>query len=277
MNNKNPLNAAKRCFIVVIISIFAIVTPCISLAEEIEAITRPTADIELSFVQPGKIHEIKVNEGAMVKEGDLLMRQEDTIEMIQYRILTARAKNTTRIEIAEAKLQLKEKDFEKMKSAQKKGAITDWEVDHASLDLETALLDLQLAKFEHEQDILKQEEIKAVLDNLHLKSPANGIVEETKVDKGESVQALSPVLRIVTINPLFSDVAVPVSEAKLLTVNQKVTVKYSDGMVSEGYVENISSVADAAAATLRVRVKVSNPTNRPAGERVAVNFSRTEK
>lgn len=277
MKNKTPLNSVRKYFILAIISASFLTVPCIALSEEIEAITRPSADIELSFVQPGKIHEINVTEGAMVKEGDLLMRQEDTVEMTQYRILTARAKNTTRIEIAKVKLEQKENDFEKMQSAQKKGAVTDWELGHASLDLKTALLDLQLATFEHDQDILRQKEIKSILDNLHLKSPASGIVEESKVDKGESVKALSPVLRMVTINPLLIDAAVPVSEAKSLTTNQQVTVRYSDSVVSEGYIENISSVADAAAATLRVRIIVPNPGNRPAGERVAVNFSRVEK
>lgn len=273
MNSNKHLHRVKFFSIIGLISTCVFLAPSNALTEEIQAITRPSADIELSFVQPGKIHEIKVNEGAMVKNGDLLIGQDDTIEMIQYRILTARAKNTTRIEIAKAKLKQKEKDFEKMQFAQKKGAVTDWEVEHSRLDLETALLDLQLAKFEHEQDILKQGEIKAVLDNLHLKSPANGIIEEITVDKGESVKALSPVVRMVTINPLLIDVAVPVSEAKLLKSKQQVSVKYSDGTVADGYVENISSVADAAAATLRVRVKASNPTNRPAGERITVSFT----
>jgi len=272
MNSNTVLDAVKKASIIGFISAFVFLTPSSASSEEIEAITRPSADIELSFVQPGKIHEIKVNEGAMVKSGDLLIRQDDTIEMIQYRILTAMAKNTTRIEIAKAKLEQKQKDYEKMTSAQKKGAVTAWEAEHARLDLEKALLDLQLAKFQHEQDILKQEQIKAVLDNLHLKSPANGIIEEITVDKGESVRALSAVIRMVTINPLLIDVAVPVSDAKSLTSDQQVIIRYADGTVAEGYVENVSSVADAAAATLRVRVKATNPTNRPAGERVSVNF-----
>ena len=140
----------KTSILGLILTCFFCAPPAVS-AGDIEAITRPSADIELSFVQPGKIQEINIQEGTMVKNGALLIGQDDTIEMVQNRILTARAKNTTRIEIAKAKLKQKEKDFEKMESARTKGAVTDWELEHSRLDLETALLDLQLAKYRMSQ------------------------------------------------------------------------------------------------------------------------------
>lgn len=246
-------------------------------AEEIQAITRPSADIDLSFVQPGKIHEVLVKEGSYVKKGDLLARQEDDVERIQYQILSAQAEDTTQIAIAQADLLQKGKDLEKIQWALNKGAATVWEVDHARLLVVTAELTLKLAKFENKQNILKQQEYKAILDNLHLLSPSDGLVEYINVEAGETVQAFVPLVRVVNIAPLLIEVAVPRDAAQKLSRDQKATVKCADGTVLDGTIKNISSVADAAANTLRVQVVVANQTKRPAGERVFVTFVNQEK
>jgi len=252
-------------------------SPHLSHALEIEAITKPSADISLSFVQHGKVHEVTVREGDHVAAGDPLASLEGQVEMVQYQLLTAKANDTTIIKIGQAELLQKEKDLQKMKEAQRNGAVTDWEVDHARLTAETALLELKLAEFEHAQDQLKHKEFKTALNNLHIRSPIKGIVEEVKIEKGESVQALAPVIRIVNIDNLLIDIAVPVSKAESLALNQKAEIKFADEKQVVGEIDNIASVADSAANTLRISVIAPNPGNRPAGERVTVAFPDAEK
>ena len=192
-------------------------------------------------------------------------------------MLTAKANDTTIIKIAKAELLQKEKDLQKMKEAQRNGAVTDWEVDHARLTAETALLERKLAEFEHAQDQLKQKEFKTALNNLHIRSPIKGIVEEVKTEEGESIQALAPVFRIVNNEELQTDIAVPVSKAKLLALNGTATIKFADESMVQGKIDTIASVADSAANTLRISVIAPNPDNRPAGERVIVSFPDTEE
>lgn len=245
-------------------------------AVEVEAITKPSADISLSFVRHGKVDEIMVRKGDHVVAGDLLASLEGQVEKVQYQLLTAKANDTTVIKIARAELLQKEKDLQKMMEAQRNGAVTDWEVDHARLTAETALLEHKLAEFEHAQDQLKQKEFKTALNNLYIRSPIKGIVEEVKTEVGESVQALAPVFRIVNIEELLIDIAVPVSKAKLLALNGIADIKYADDSSVQGRIDNIASVADSAANTLRISVIAPNPDNRPAGERVIVSFPATE-
>ncbi len=243
-----------------------------SHAEGIEAITRPSADVDLSFVQSGKIGQILALEGSTVKAGSIIMRQDDTVEKVQFSILSAKAKDRTKIEIAQAQLDQKAKDYEKMEWAHKRGAVTDWEVEHARLEQKTALLALKLAEFNHHQDKLKLDELSAIMKNLVLVSPIDGVVEENFVENGESVHALAPVMRIVNIEYLYMDVAVPLFKAKELSLQQEVEIKTLDETVLQGSITHIPAVADAAANTLKVRIKVSNPSGRQAGERVTVNF-----
>lgn len=241
-------------------------------ALEIEAITRPSADIALSFVQSGKVRDVSVVTGDRVKPGQILAHLEDSVEMVQYEIYTRRAEDMTRIEMAAAELLQKEKDLERMEAAQKEGAVPDLEVEHARLARDTARLAAERARFEHEQDILKKKEIRAILDQLHLVSPISGVVERVDIEKGESLQALVPAVHVVSVDPLHLDVAVPLGPANMVKPGQMATVRSADGTEAAGRIEYISSVADAAANTLMVRVGVANPAHRPAGERVMVIF-----
>jgi len=258
--------------------IFIALSPWQCQGMEIEAVTKPSADIELSFVRGGKVAEVLVKEGDVVKEGQLLASQDDKVEQIQLLQLKAKAVNRTRIEAAAAELLQKEEDLKKIEGAKKKGAATDWEVEHARLNVRIARLSLQLAKFEHEQDGKKYEEFKADIERMRLTSPINGLVEEVVIEPGESAQPMKAALRVVKIDPLWIDAIAPLSLAKDLKPGEAAFVIFPDhgaqgvGKKIEGRINFVSAVSKAASDTLRVRVEMANPQRRPAGERVDVSF-----
>lgn len=118
-----------------------------------------------------------------------------------------------------------------------------------------------------------QEAIMAV-DRMALKSPIDGRIEEIHVETGESVNTLAEVVRIVQIDPLWVDVHVPIAEANVLSYGKAASVGFPDpnGASIEGKIIYIAAVANAASGTLKVRIKVPNKSNRPAGEHVEVTF-----
>jgi RND family efflux transporter MFP subunit len=261
---------------------FFALAPCPCPGDTLEAVTKPSADIELSFVRPGRVAEVPVKEGDAVKGGQLLARQDDQVEQIQLLQLKSKAENKTRIHAAEAEMLQKEEDLKKMEGAKKKGAATDWEVEHARLNVVIARLTLQLAKFEHEQDRRKYEEAKADIERLRLVSPLNGLVEDVTIEPGESAQPLKPVVRVVQVNPLWIDVIAPLSLARNLIPGRTAYILFPGHGASEsrervkGRINFVSVVARAGSDTLRVRVEVENPQRRPAGERVGVRFATSE-
>ena len=246
-----------------------------AVATGVDGITKPFADLELSFVQPGTISAIFVADGDQVKSGDPLLKQNDEIELIQKKILTARTENRVPSNLAEKELELKRKDFLHIREAEKKGAVTAWEVDHAALAVDTALLTLKIREFERRQDGLQLESLNKSIENLTLKSPLEGRVEEIRVAVGETVQALAPVIRIIDIDPLHIKLATPMEQATKLTSKQRVLVRFPDGQERDGVIINISGVADAAAMTLEITIEVPNPEARPAGERVTVFYDQS--
>ncbi|MCD4699620.1 MAG: efflux RND transporter periplasmic adaptor subunit [Phycisphaerae bacterium] len=245
----------------------------------VAAITKPSGDVTLSFVRPGRVMKILVKEGETVKVGQVLVQQDDDAEQVQLAQLKAQAEDTTRIKAAEAQWDQKKLDLKRIEWAAKRGASTELEVDTAELDVLIAKLALKLAQFQREQDNRKFNEAKLQIGRMRLESPISGKVERVFVKEGESVDALEDVIRIVNIAPLWIDVPVPLGQARLLKNGLKAVVEFAAADDTDkadntavGKIVHIASVADAASNTLMVRVEVPNPTGRPAGEHVRVGF-----
>lgn len=240
----------------------------------VQAITKPSEDVTLSFIRPGRIAKVLVKDGQTVRAGDPLMQQDDTAELVQLRQLEAQAKNDTRVRAAEAQLAQKKVDANKLEEAFKKGAVSPMEFQHAVLDVLIADLTVELSEFEHEQDKLKYDEAKAQVDRMRLVSPISGRVEKVAVQEGEGRDAQQPVIRLVKIDPLHIDVPVPVRKAAGLSVGGAARVSFPQepDVRAEGKIVHIASVADSASDTLLVRVEVPNPALRRAGDHVVVRF-----
>lgn len=240
----------------------------------IPAITAPSADVTLSFIQAGRIEGVLVKQGDHIEPGQLLVQQDDAIQNAQLAQAEALSKNTTPILASEASLAQKQVDLKKLVKAAASNAATELELEHAKLDVTMAELSLEIAKFEHEQNIAKYEETKIRVENMKLKSPIAGKVEKVHIEAGESVNALAEVVRIVRTDLLWIDVPVPLDAARPLKVEQRATVEFPDSspVRIEGKIIWVATVADAASSTLLVRVEVPNKANRPAGEHVKVGF-----
>lgn len=240
----------------------------------IRAVTNPSADITLSYVQPGRIAGVHFKEGEWVKAEQVLVQQDDSVEQIQLAQLEAASEDTTQIQASDASLAQKRVDLKKLEKAAAQNAATELEVEYAKLNVKMAELSLQLAKFEHEQAKRKYNEVRMQIEKMRLKSPIDGRIEKIHVETGESINALADVVRVVQINPLWIDVPVPLVKATTLSDGKTAIVRFPDPNRAslEGRIIYIAAVADAASSTLRVRIEIPNKSNRPAGEHVEVIF-----
>lgn len=238
----------------------------------IRAVTIPSADVTLSFVQPGLIAKIHLTEGSPVAKDQIVAQLDTSVEEAQLRQVEAESKNTARVDAAEASLAQKRVDLTRLEKAAQRNAATDLEVQHAILEVRIAELSLVLSRFDHLQAQRKYTEAKMGLDRMQLKSPIQGIVEAISVEQGESVNALEEVLRLVRIDPLWIDASLPVTLAAKVRAGQTVTVQYTTEPKTKatGKILHVAAVADAASGTLKARIEVPNKGSRPAGAYVWV-------
>jgi len=274
------MRVTKHYFYFLAVIMAATVVPVYANSDVgIAAITNPSADRILSYVQPGRIAKVHFKEGDAVKAGAVLVQQDDAVERARLAQLEAESQNTINIKAGEASLAQKQVDLKKLEKAAALNAATDLEVEHAKLDVTIAELSLQVAVFEHEQAQRKYDEAKLQIDNMSLKSPIDGSIEKIDVETGESINVLESVVRVVQIDPLWIDVPVPLAETTNLMCGNTAQVEFtSPGKMSvKGTIAFIGAVADAASGTLRVRIEVPNKSNRPAGEYVRVVFPALQK
>lgn len=239
---------------------------------QVEAITRPSRDGTLSFVQPGEIAKVLVKVGDTVKAGQLLVQLDDAVEQAQLKQLKAEAEDVTRVAAAEAQLAQKKLDLQKVEMAAAGNAATKMEVEHGKLEVLIGELSLNLAKHNLRQANRQYEQTKLQLDRMKMTSPIDGKVEVVFIEEGESVDQLEDVIRVVQIDPLWIDAPVPLEQARALRIGDTAKVIFPGNVEGSGKVVHIASIADAASETLYVRIETPNTTGRPAGEHVRVQF-----
>jgi cobalt-zinc-cadmium efflux system membrane fusion protein len=244
--------------------------------EPIKAVTAPSRDLTLAFVQAGRIANVLVREGQAVRPNQPLLRMDDAVERLQAKLLKAKADDTTAFQAARLRLVRAENLLKKIEKAHSENAGSQRELEDARAEAAMAGLSLEKERLQHERTGLEHGLAQLRLERMRLNSPTAGTVERVLVEAGESVDALVPVIRVIQIDPLWIDVPAAVGAARKLSVGQPALVRFAHGKGDQpalrGKIIRISSLADAASRTLEVRVELPNPARRPAGEQVTVTF-----
>jgi RND family efflux transporter MFP subunit len=235
----------------------------------LQAITKPSKDIVVSFVRPGRIVDMVVSKGDEVKTGQLIAQLDDREERAALARDKRVAEDDTEIKAEEVIHEQKVRDVEKMKLYS--GSVT--EIENAILEEKVEAARLQIAKVKREDAALKLAETTIVVEKLKLVAPISGTVAEEYLKAGESADGGNmKAVRIVQLDPLWAEVPVPYLQAIKFNKGDPVLATFSDGKERAGNVVVVSPVGDAASETILVRVAIPNPEKKPSGENIFVNF-----
>jgi RND family efflux transporter MFP subunit len=243
---------------------------------ELPTIAVPSQDLELSFVVPGKIEIMAVGPEQFVTKGQLLAQLDDSVQRQQVRLAEIAANDDTRIEAARERLALAQRDLERVQEAFDKEGTTQRELDDAETSVNIGEIELTSARYERQQNQAALERERARLEEMRIISPIDGVITEKVRDVGESTEELRPVLRLVDIDPLWFDVALPAHFARSIEAGDEAKIMWRDLPDEQGLTARVlfvSSVGDAASSTLRVRLEAANPEMIPAGQHAWARFS----
>lgn len=287
MNRRCPLPIGTGIALLIGASIVATLAPLAPAADTagptdawIEAVTEAETDLQLAFTIQGRVTDVLVKPGDHVEAGQPLVRLDDREIAATVALLRLRADSDLAIEEATALLDLARNELAKVEQAHKQGAVSDFEVERARLDVKRREVALAKAKQAKQEAKLQLDQALATADRYVLKTPSAGIVETVSIEQGETVQELKPVVRVVSVDPLRIDVAAPLEATLGLSVGAPADVAWAEpgagGLLGTGHVVYIASVADAASGTRLVRLRLANPRLAPAGARVKVRFRARE-
>jgi len=241
-----------------------------------ECVIEPQQVVKLASPVVGLIARLDVDRGDIVRQGQVVGKIEDGIELANLALVRARATNDTAVKSAEARVQFLRSKHERLDKLHNRAVSslaslqeTEAEVDVAEQQLKEARLNLSIARLEvaHAEEVLNQRT---------LRSPIDGVVVERLLVPGEYRNDQSPVLTLAQIDPLRVEVFVPSAYFGQIRIDSKAEVRPEQpiGGVHIALVTVVDHVLDAASGTFGVRLALPNPhLTLPAGIRCRVTFA----
>lgn len=247
---------------------------------DLEWITRPSRDATMSFTISVEIRELTAKPGQRVKQGEVLVKARDSDAVAALETQRVRVGNTGPVDSAKASVDSAQTRYARILEADSEKATNRQEVDDRRVQLDAARAQLVNAENDHREEVARLKQLEEAVLRYRLEAPFDGVVESIVVEAGSSIEPPNPVLRIVNVDVLWIDLPTPtdVTLSKGLKAGDPawVMLDVPGGWVAQGEILYVSPVADAAAATRRVRVAVANPKQYPPGTRARVRFEKPE-
>lgn len=247
-----------------------------------EWVTRPSRDSAMGFTIPMEVYEIPVVAGQVVKKGQLLIRGRDTEALAALEVQRVRATNRAPIDNAVASLDLAEIRLRDGEEAIRNNALNQAELDERRAQVASSRAQLDNAKAQVAEEQARLVQMDRQLERYRLEAPFDGVVELVAAEVGQTFEQAQPMVRIVSVDPVWIDVPASTEEtlAGGLKAGDKAWVLLDvppdtsrpQGEIIEGKVLDVSRVVDASGSR-RVRVEAPNTRQWPAGIRARVRFS----
>jgi membrane fusion protein (multidrug efflux system) len=237
------------------------------------AITEPSKRVEMSFPSYGIIEEVFVKEGDAIKDGQVLMKQDDEIDRLELARAKAEADSNARLAAAEADLGVKKKTYER-KSKAGGGVYADSEIEEAELDVTFRFQQVEIAKLENSTNKIKAEQQSVKVEDMSLKAEFDGIVERIDVWEGEVSDPQKPSIFVVRNDPMYVVIRhLTTPQVSRLRVGQTLEVRYPDQKEwKPAKIWYIAPVADASSDTQVIKLELANPDNQATGKPIEVKL-----
>lgn len=237
----------------------ATAAPVKGLERSFTGIIQARVQSNLGFRVPGKIVERLVDAGEQVKEGQALMRIDET----DLRLALTAKQNTA---AAARAVVVQASADEKRYAALLKGglAATPQRYEQAKAALDTA--QAQLAAAEAEADVAQNEATYSTLT-----AGADGTVVAALGEPGQVVAAGQTVIQLAHAGPREAVVALPETIRPVLGSSAKASVYGSTAAPSTARLRQISDAADAQTRTYEARYVLDGPAaSAPLGSTVTI-------
>jgi membrane fusion protein (multidrug efflux system) len=215
----------------------------------LNGIVEPERKIEIYSRLSAYVKQIVKEEGAYVKENDVLALLDDKEIRITYQ--------QSKIQLEQAKLALEEAEanFNRSQELIKKDLISEQEFQTTEATFKQRQLD-----YENRQESFKDLELQ--LNWTRIRSLSDGYITERLIEVGDRVTANQQVYTIEDFSPLLIRVFVPTSDSIKLKPGMRtdVTTEILEGTMFAGSIKLINPRIDVQSGTVKVTVEVFDET-----------------
>jgi multidrug efflux pump subunit AcrA (membrane-fusion protein) len=244
-------------------------------AEGYPAISSPSRSISMAFTMSGVIAQVPLREGSIVSPGDVVLRLDDDVQGFNVLVQRMTVEDESEVNAAIQQERLAEFDYENVMDLDRQGSAAPREVEQAATELALRRINVTAAKRKRQQNAIVLQREEATLADMTLRSPIHGVVARVEVEVGEAIEGLQPAIHVISVDPLWMDVAIPIQLAAFVEPGSNGVVRWRDvsqDIRCEGVVLWKAPISDASSSTIVVRLEIDNPDRLPAGLHARVQF-----
>jgi membrane fusion protein (multidrug efflux system) len=178
--------------------------------------------------------EIAFEPGAKVKRGDLLIRQDTSVEEAQLPGAEAQVTLTQSVLARDVEM-LKEKI-----------------ISQADYDAATA---------SHQQAMAQVETVRAIIAKKSVRAPFGGRLGVRQVNLGQILREGDPIVTLQSLDPIYVNFALPQQELSRLRAGLpvRVTSDALPGLAIDGRITTVNPLVDAETRNVQLQATVANP------------------
>ncbi len=245
---------------------------------QVEAFTTPFRDLQIAAEVGGVVTAVEAEEGERVDAEQVLVRLRADRLRAELQVSKAQVE-AARLEVEAATVNYKDlaREWEDVRKLVAKGVEAQEAEDKAKLEMDLAELGIRRAEVRKKIADLTVQHDEAALEETIIRAPCDGEVLRVMERPGEAVKPLSPVARLVTLDPLYVIAqAVPIETMGDIRVGMKgeLVLENLPDRPLECTVAVVDRVADPASGTYRVKLTLPNPQKSlPSGAKGTLTFA----
>ena len=190
--------------------------------------------VPLSFLSPGTVDKVLVDEGQGISQGQLLAVLNSDYARNSYQIALSKENQA-------------QDAYNRLEPVYKKGSLP-----------EVKFVDIQTGLAMAKSSVMMS---KKNLDDCNLYAPTSGIIGRRMLEPGMSVLPGNPVFQLVKIEKVNANVPVPENEIAGIKKWQKAQVQVSalGDQLFDGEVKEVGVLSNPLSHTYRVKIELNNP------------------
>lgn len=254
--------------------------------------------VNLNAKLAGTIAVLNIKQGELVKKGDLIaelgrsdliaQRERDELSVLKAQanladLLSGAREQETKaalagINVVKAKLEQAEAELRRVEALFKEGALTEVEYEKAQTNVEIILNELMALEAQYElltagnrAEVIKAAQIEvertqavlksteAMIEDLKIYAPLDGVVLTKNYELGEYVTPGAVVATIANLEDLWIKVYIPTDDLPKIFLGQKVTFTVSGSpKIFEGVVQEIATKGEFTPRTIQTKKERAN-------------------
>ncbi len=228
----------------------------------VSGITEPIKDVTLSLEIAGSISKIFHKEGARIKKGQLLLKLNQKLEVLEVErrklIWESKAELTSAMERQKTLKSL----FDSTKTLfETTKAVSREEVEKMELEYKLAVAERLRLEMTEEKERIEYEMALESLKRREIRSPIKGIITELLLDEGETCEPRQPLIHVVDITRCRFLCNMEEGVGRNLKKDQPVMLRIQTGdsyTDKKGVIVFASPVVDSASGLLHVIAEFDN-------------------